>query len=136
MSGENPAPAAQAEPQIVPTIGRIVWYRMSVASAIEINQRRKDAMGWRDWFRALKPGAQVHVGNQVQAGDLYPAMIVRTWGDTPTSCVQLQVFLDGNDTFWATSVNVGTGDGTYQWMPYQKGQAAKTEAAEAAARQQ
>ena len=59
-------------------------------------------------------------------------MIIVAWGDTPTAAVNLQVFLDGNDTFWATSKSVGEREGDYQWMPYQKGQTAKTEAMEAA----
>lgn len=118
-------------PEIVPTIGRIVWYKMPTHHAMAINGRRKHAQEKMDWHRALKSGAQVHVGNQVEAGQLYPAMIVRTWGDTPTSAVNLQVFLDGNDAFWATSTSVGDEDGKYQWMPYQLGQAAKTEAVQA-----
>jgi len=113
---------------IVPTIGRIVWYKMTNWEAEQINERRKHATSFMDWHRALKSGAQVHVGNKVNAGQLYPAMVVVCWGDTPTSAVNLQVFLDGNDTFWATSKSVGEKDGYYQWMPYQLGQAAKHQA--------
>ncbi len=116
--------------EIVPTIGRIVWYNMPNWHAEDINRRRKDARDRMDWHRALKSGAQVHVGNDVKAGQLYPAMVVVAWGDAPTSLVNLHVFLDGGDQFWATSIGVGEKEGTYQWMPYQKGQAAKAEAAE------
>lgn len=53
------------------------------------------------------------------------AIIVRTWGTTPESSVNLQVFLDGgNDNpaqnagpvYWATSRPQGTGAG--QWHDY------------------
>lgn len=124
------AAPAKAEPKIIPTVGRIVHYKMPQWHAEAINQRRKDARDRMDWHIALKSGAQVHGGNEVKAGQLYPAMVVVVWGDTPTSAVNLQVFLDGSDQFWATSITVGEKDGTYQWMDYQKGQAAKTEAAE------
>jgi hypothetical protein len=88
-----------------PTIGRIVHYRLSKQDAEEIASRR---------------GLHVHAheilrGNRVEEGDTFPAMIVRTWGDQPTSAVQLQVFLDGNDTHWATSVQVGEGPRTFSW---------------------
>lgn len=91
-----------------PSIGRIVHYKLSEQDAAEINRRR------------LVPypngkGSQVHVGNPAAMGQVYPALIVRTWGDTPESAVQLQVFLDGNDTLWATSVQCGDGPRTYAW---------------------
>jgi hypothetical protein len=42
----------------------------------------------------------------------------------------VQVLLDGNDAYWATSRNVSDGavPGSYHWMPYQLEQAAKAEA--------
>lgn len=116
--------------EIVPTIGRIVWYKMTSYEATEINQRRKDFYAKVPWYLAVRPGAQVHQGNEVEAGDLYPAMIVAVWGDQPDSCVNLKVFLDGTDEHWSTSRTVGEREGDYQWMPYQKGQAAKAEALE------
>ncbi len=116
-----------------PTIGRIVHFTLTEQQAWEINRRRTTSKSIADRlsltcdsfshpatvdlqpFTAWPAGAQAHIGNKAKAGDVYPAMIVRTWGDSPDSCVQLQVFLDGNDTFWATSVNVGTEPGTYAW---------------------
>jgi len=38
----------------------------------------------------------------VRAGDICPAMVVATFGD---SIANLQVMLDGADTYWATSVH-------------------------------
>jgi hypothetical protein len=118
------------QPAIIPTIGRIVWYKMTSYEATEINQRRRDAIEKAAWHSAIRSGAQVHRGNEAKAGSLYGAMIVAVWGDQPDSCVNLQVFLDGSDTHWATSRKCGEREGDYQWMPYQKGQAAKTEVAE------
>lgn len=89
---------------MIPSIGRIVLYILSESDAdVIMNQRR------------VQP--QSHVGdakgNPVKAGDVFPMMITRVWGDTPESAVQGQVFLDGNDTLWVTSVMQG--DGERQW---------------------
>lgn len=63
-----------------------------------------------------------------------PAIIVRVWND---DMVQLQVFTDGTNDgpeyatgiYWATSVHRSENKEprTWDWMPFQKGQAAKTE---------
>jgi hypothetical protein len=116
---------------IVPTKGRIVWYVLSADDASKINKRRADAGRNMQAHIANSTGVMVHVGNEAREGAIYPAMVVETWGDKPDSLVNLKVELDGSDNFWATSRKVGEGPGTYHWMPYQKGQAAKTEAAEA-----
>lgn len=104
-----------------PSIGRIVLYKLNEHDAAAINKRRAD------FQKALRPGGSVdfladpgfqgHIGNSVKAGETYPALVVRRWGDTPESCVQLQVFLDGNDTYWATSVNQGDGERQWSWPP-------------------
>ncbi|MDP9185616.1 MAG: hypothetical protein M3O29_08120 [Actinomycetota bacterium] len=103
-----------------PSIGRIVHYKISEQDAVQINKRRADAKNLNAAGVTLASqglGPQIHIGNGVQAGDVYPAMIVRTWGGTRGSSVQLQVFLDGNDTFWATSVSEGDGERNWQWPP-------------------
>ncbi|MFJ9114492.1 hypothetical protein ACIRJO_02970 [Streptomyces sp. NPDC102394] len=96
-----------------PAIGRIVHYTLSEQDAVEINRRRED-------FRAsgnayAHSGFLGHVGNHAQEGDVYPAMIVRAWGSDSSSAVNLQVFLDGNDTFWATSRTLGEGPFHWAW---------------------
>jgi len=88
-----------------PTIGRIVHYRLSAQDAQEITSRRGVRAHANEFLR----------GNSVKEGDTFPAMIVHVWGEAPESAVQLQVFLDGNDTHWATSVQVGEGPHTYSW---------------------
>lgn len=99
----------------IPTIGRIVIFSLSVFAAEQINRRRADAQAKMEWHREHKTGAMVHIGNSVEAGQQFPAMIVAVWGKEPTSAVNLKVFLDGSDDFWATSVSVGEGEGTYAW---------------------
>jgi hypothetical protein len=51
------------------------------------------------------------VGNPPTIGEVYPAVIVRRWGD---DCANLQVLLDGNYTHWVTSRMQGDGEG--QWF--------------------
>lgn len=94
-----------------PTIGRIVHYRLSRQDADEIAATR----GTRGSGAVSGMPVSIRAGNPVKEGDTFPAMIVRTWGDAPESAVQLQVFLDGNDTHWATSVQVGEGPRTFSW---------------------
>lgn len=96
-----------------PTIGRIVQYRLTRDDCRSINARREDA----DMNRPgdARSGVMVHVGNRAIPGDVYPAMIVRVWGDHHDAVVNLQVHLDGNDTFWVTSVSEGSEEGSYAW---------------------
>lgn len=111
-----------------PSIGRIVHYKLSEQDATAINRRRQDAstplaadlvkdgIGTQPrTIAAMGTGAQVHVGNHVTAGDVFPMLITRVWSDTPESAVQGQVFLDGNDVLWATSVCHGDGEHQYTW---------------------
>lgn len=101
----------------VPTIGRIVHYRLTAEQASEINRRRTTGPSIAERIKVLMwpLGAQAHIGNGASVGDTLPALIVRTWGSDPESSVQLQVFLDGNDVLWATSVSTGEGPGTWSW---------------------
>lgn len=87
---------------MIPAIGRIVRYRLGEYDAKEINRRRTEGAG------------PAH-GNQVYVGDVYPMMITRLWTDNPDehSVVQGQVFLDGDDSLWVTSVKQG--DGEREW---------------------
>lgn len=115
-----------------PGLGRIVHYRLSEDDAKQINRRRTtgESIAQRIAQRVVTPdvedsnvktvshwpvGAQAHVGNEVAEGDTFPMMITRLWGDTPESAVNGQVFLDGTDVLWATSVTVGEGPRTYSW---------------------
>jgi hypothetical protein len=120
----------------IPSIGRIVHYRLSADDAAQINRRRTNAhsiaarllwgpngkhtdavMAHSDdgSLRAWPAGAQAHIGNEAHEGDTLPMLIVKCWGDTSTSSVNGQVFLDGNDVLWATSVAVGEGPRSWSW---------------------
>lgn len=104
----------------VPSIGRIVHYKLNEQAAAQINKRRADAGNLNAAGVTLASqglGPQIHVGNRVEAGDVYPAIVVRRWSDVPTPVIQLQVFLDGNDTYWATSVPEGDFEGNWSWPP-------------------
>lgn len=103
-------------PQPVPSVGRIVHYTLSEQDAVEINRRRADFHAYvRDGgLREGTTGYVGHVGNHAQEGDVYPAMIVRRF-HPDTTTVNLQVFLDGNDTYWATSREQGAGAMHWAW---------------------
>lgn len=96
---------------MTPTIGRIVHYTLTNEDAEAINRRRSDF----DRKNAGNTGYVAHVGNYAQAGEAYPAMVVRMFGNASGDLVNLQVHLDGNDTYWATSRPEGTEPGTWAW---------------------
>lgn len=88
-----------------PTIGRTVHYRLSQCDADAINHRRAG--------HATRDRVNVQtIGNHATAGDICPAMIVATFGGPAAN---LQVVLDGTDTYWATSRPEGTEPGTWAW---------------------
>lgn len=104
-----------------PTICRIVRYRLSSSDIQQINKRRQDyRAALREAGGPTSDGYQAHVGNDVQIGQVYPAMIARVWSVNPApgAAVNLQVFLDGNDTYWATSRAEGPGEGQWEWPEY------------------
>lgn len=84
-----------------PTIGRVVHYRLSEQDIELIAEHRRET------------GEQ---GNTAYPGDVYPAFVVRAFGDTLS--VNLRVMLDGPDTLWVTSrgYSVQT-QGCWFWPP-------------------
>ncbi|MCX4993862.1 hypothetical protein [Streptomyces longwoodensis] len=99
-------------PQPQPSIGRIVHYKVTAQDAEQINRCRKDFHESRSADQ--RTGFAGHVGNRVEEGDVFPAMIVRVWHES-TVTVNAQVFLDGTDVLWATSRAEGTEPGTWAW---------------------
>lgn len=104
-----------------PTIGRIVHYTLNEGDAVAINRRRTDFTAFQRTLAAPvesgdrgATGHVAHVGNQVRAGDVCAAVIVRTFGG---SAANLQVLLDGTDTYWATSRSEGEGESHWAWPP-------------------
>lgn len=89
--------------------GRIVQYTLSVGDANAINKRLQDALNNIAKHREASDGSIVYVGNVARPGDTYPAMIVNLNG----ASVNLQVFVDGNYTYWATSRSEGDQQGQF-----------------------
>jgi hypothetical protein len=92
-----------------PSLGRIVHYTLSRDEARQINKRRDDFRAFNQAhpqpIEAGQEGSTGHVGhygNPASEGDVYPAKIVRLF-DPSTTTANLQVSLDGTDTYWATS---------------------------------
>jgi len=95
-----------------PSIGRIVHYTITATDANQINRRRTDAR--ESQAASLASGAVIHSGNEAEAGEVYPLLVTRVW---PNQLVNGQLFLDGNDTLWVTSVQEGEGERTWCWPP-------------------
>jgi hypothetical protein len=95
---------------IVPTVGRVVHYYPA----------EHEASGFRYEHAMTRYSDQPFV-----------AHVVHVWSET---CVNLVVYDHAGKSHIRTSVpiNMPAGEGSRaEWMPYQMGQAAKTEAAEA-----
>ena len=110
---------------MTPRLGMDVLYTATQADVESMKRRRGDAMEFQrraskaaaSTDTPLEPGDlagrsghQSHVGNELEVGRRYAAKIVRLWSGTTAN---LQVFLDGNDVLWATSVSEGDGPGQY-----------------------
>lgn len=83
----------------VPTLGRIVLYKLTEDDARRIRQQRS-----HDGTTA----------NMAGAGRVFPAVVVSVFGD---EAVNLQVLLDGPDSYWSTSRHEGDAPGTWAWPP-------------------
>ena len=92
-----------------PSVGRIVHYWLNEQDALEINRRRVAGAGHGKGWPA---GAQAHVGNAANHGEHVPMIVTIAW---PENNVNGQVFLDGNDSLWRTSVKEGSTPGTWHW---------------------
>ncbi|MCG7203947.1 hypothetical protein [Streptomyces arenae] len=104
---EGAAPAAAALPQV----GDIVLYALTEADAEAINRRRKDFHESKS--ADSRTGFVGHVGNWAQERYVFPAVVVQVHAESTVTC-NLQVLLDGADTYWATSRAEGTAAG--QWV--------------------
>lgn len=104
--------------------GRIVYFVFDESRAAEVMRRRTTSasiaqrMKYGDdpQLKAWPAGAQAHIGNDVKAGDVLPAMVLRVWGES--GCSNLKVQLDGSDEYWATSISFDEAKvpGTWHWM--------------------
>ena len=84
-------------------IGQIVHYRLSQNDVQTIQQNRKAFLS-----AELDPLAH---GNEIRSGEVYPAVVVKTFGQDQVS---LKVMLDGPDELWTTSKTVGDSEGQWQ----------------------
>jgi hypothetical protein len=94
----------------IPSLGRIVHYTLSAQDVEVINRRREISRR-----AAAASSEQIFFGNVAKEGDVFPMMITKIWGNESTSAVNGQVYLDGNDIYWVTSVKVGEGPQTFKW---------------------
>lgn len=106
------------------TIGTAIIYVLSGADALAINRRRtsgasiaarmkmciaapsaKGAEDLKGEVHGWPEGAQAHIGNNVAEGMRFPGVVVSVSPVESESAppVNLQVWLDGSDAFWATS---------------------------------
>lgn len=108
-----------------PTVGRIVQYTLTEHDAKLINQRRRDFAAYKkdhtDPAEPGQPGATGHIGaegNYATMGDVCAATVVRVF-DESAHTANLQVHLDGTDTYWATSRAEApdTTAGSWHWPP-------------------
>lgn len=104
--------------------GSRVLYKLSAYDAEQVNRRREDFAEFNRKLRESpapypqpgdhgRSGHIGHYGNPVAEGDVYPADVVHTWGSY--AAVNLQVHLDGNDCYWATSRGEGGEPGQWSW---------------------
>lgn len=93
----------------------VVNYRLSESDAEQINRRRTNSTSILQRIKeGLWPtGAQAHIGNTAEKGQIFPMVIVGIHGD---ACVNGQVFLDGNDQLWVTSVVQGNDPGNWNYF--------------------
>jgi hypothetical protein len=108
-----------------PTVGRIVHYTLTRQDADAINVRRADYRAFEASHKhPHEPGTPAatghiaHVGNTAREGDVCAATVVRIF-DPSVTTANLQVDLDGNDTYWATSRQEGAAGlpGSWAWPP-------------------
>lgn len=97
------------------SIGRIVLYTLTATDAEQINLRRTHSELSR--ISSQNSGAQVHVGNTVRQGNIFPLIVTAAW---PGNLASGQVLLDGNDNLWVKSVKQNDGEdvpqpGTWAW---------------------
>lgn len=97
-----------------PSLGRIVHYTLHEGDAERVNRRRDHASLHMRQHQENQTGVIVHVGSDVKAGDVFPLIITRVF---PDGLVNGQVFLDGSDTLWVTSVAEGDSEGKWFWPP-------------------
>ena len=83
-----------------PALGEMVLYRLSKKAVMQINKDRQSGIGVR--------------GNLIKEGDTFAMMCTAHNVD---GSINGQVFMDGNDHFWAVMVTHGTEPGQWTRRP-------------------
>ena len=93
----------------------IVNYKLTAENAANINRRRTNSLSIAERIKKkIWPiGAQAHIGNEALEGEIFPMVITGIWSET---CVNGQVFLDGNDQLWITSALRGDEPGNWSYF--------------------
>jgi len=91
-----------------PALGSTVFYTLTKEVAKSQNRRRVDAASRHQYNSST--GVQSYQGSILVEGDIYPMIVTRVWKD---DSVNGQVFLDGNDVIWVTSVKEGDEPGSF-----------------------
>lgn len=94
--------------------GRMVHYVLTDDDASSINARRIAS-------EELQPERRLVVGNYARSGDHCPAVVVRLFEEKggESGLANLQVFLDGDSSYWATSCYYSENAvllGTWHWI--------------------
>jgi hypothetical protein len=106
------APVTPRSTPRMPQLGQTVLYTLTAGDVRYITGNRQ-----RSEQAALASdvlGAALH-GAEVRVGDVYAATVVRVHSIDPDEPINLQVHLDGNDTYWTVRRSEGTGPGTWTW---------------------
>jgi hypothetical protein len=102
------------------SIGRILQYKLTEEDVQRIARRRTDSGSIANRIKEEKwpLGAQAHIGNPHHAGQVLPLVVCVVWPNEygPNyHGVNGQVLLDGNDSYWVTSIKEGSENGTWAW---------------------
>ena len=120
----------------IPSVGRIVHFRLTAEQAEQINRRRTTGGAIAERIRqgSWSIGAQAHIGNHVGEGSVVPMIVTAVWPDEfvngwladhqpkttyeSTFGVNGQVLLDGTDSLWVTSAPQHSAlPGCWFWPP-------------------
>lgn len=95
-------PDSSADSAVHSSLGQIVFYTLTKRDADYINRVRAEASR-KAVAEKTGVGLVAHVGEDVEAGQVFPMLITRVWSDTS---VDGQVHLNGNDLVWRQSVQL------------------------------
>lgn len=100
-------------------VGRMVLYRLTEGDAARVNRRRRTEASLVAAAQHLAAGnlADPPSGNTVYSGERFPMVVTAVFPKEfiHGPGVNGQVFLDGNDSLWVTSIQEGDEPGFWAW---------------------